>query len=318
MKKIVYFIIFIFLVIGIDCKEIKTKYGVTFELSEECIFDSNTNFKEDQWDNYYYEFRFKEYDYEIDMTKYDSKYLITEYGEDYYNKVKNNIENNDEFERFPPGEPIIFIKNDKANGINYQSVYLTGFYDYDGMIGLRLIFFKDTIPFSISIYHYCDEPRFFNGKLYEEDKNNLRLRVNSIIDSYEKKIDKKDKNRASTLALNQISDEINLIIEGKKANNLFPEQLIYLFTVYNKIVSTLNFSEPTIKYKTKVCNTILRENQSINGKMINKIEKNKVLKLISFGKYDFVDKIDGIWVKVETEKGEIGWCFDAYLGEIKE
>lgn len=315
MKNIFYIILFLFIVVGIDCKEIKTKYGVNFELSEECVFDSDADFKEDQWDDYYYKFRFKEFDYEIDLTRYDIDYIITEYGEDYYNKVKKNIENkNKEYKQFPPGEPVIFIKNGKTNGINYQSVYLTGFYAYDGMIGLRLIFFKDTIPFSISIYHYCDEPRFYNGKLYEEDKNNLRLRVNSIINSYSKGSEK-NKNEASTIALNQISNEINLIIEGKKVDNLFPEQLIYLFTIYNKIVSTLNFSEPKINYKTIVCNTILREDQTKDSKTI---KKNEIVKLLAFGKYNVIDKIDGLWVKVETEKGEIGWCFDAYLEEIKE
>jgi hypothetical protein len=30
-----------------------------------------------------------------------------------------------------------------------------------------------------------------------------------------------------------------------------------------------------------------------------------------------INEIKGFWIKVKTEKGEVGWCFDAYLEEIK-
>jgi len=35
------------------------------------------------------------------------------------------------------------------------------------------------------------------------------------------------------------------------------------------------------------------------------------------GKEETINGVKGSWVKVRTESGDTGWCFDAYLEEVK-
>ena len=35
------------------------------------------------------------------------------------------------------------------------------------------------------------------------------------------------------------------------------------------------------------------------------------------GNTEKINDVTDTWFKVKTEKGEVGWCFDAYLEEIK-
>lgn len=50
-----------------------------------------------------------------------------------------------------------------------------------------------------------------------------------------------------------------------------------------------------------------------NGKFIRLLDKSEKLELLEKGDTETIGGAEGTWVKVKTEQGEIGWCFDAYL-----
>lgn len=54
-----------------------------------------------------------------------------------------------------------------------------------------------------------------------------------------------------------------------------------------------------------------------DGEFIRMLEKDEKIELLEKGETETIGGAKGTWVKVRTSKGEIGWCFDAYLKEIK-
>ncbi len=68
----------------------------------------------------------------------------------------------------------------------------------------------------------------------------------------------------------------------------------------------------------KITNLIFREKPDKNSKVIRIFNIDEKLELIEKSKEETINGIKGTWVKVKTEKGEIGWCFDAYLKEWTE
>jgi len=68
---------------------------------------------------------------------------------------------------------------------------------------------------------------------------------------------------------------------------------------------------------SKVDTLRLRESPSIDGKIIRNLIKGEKLELLEKGKVETINGVKGTWVKVKTEQGEVGWCFDAYLEEVK-
>ncbi|HBD94418.1 MAG: hypothetical protein A2015_09080 [Spirochaetes bacterium GWF1_31_7] len=73
---------------------------------------------------------------------------------------------------------------------------------------------------------------------------------------------------------------------------------------------------PIIKM-VSVDNLRLRETPDVSSKVILLMKKNTKIEIIDLGKMTFVNKVSGTWIKVRTELGEEGWCFDAYLEELK-
>jgi hypothetical protein len=69
---------------------------------------------------------------------------------------------------------------------------------------------------------------------------------------------------------------------------------------------------------TKVSTLRLRETSGNDGKIIRLLSKGEKLELLEKGKEEIINGIKGNWVKVKTGKGEIGWCFDGYLEEVKK
>jgi hypothetical protein len=61
----------------------------------------------------------------------------------------------------------------------------------------------------------------------------------------------------------------------------------------------------------------LRETPVQDGKIIRKLNKDEKLEFIERGLEEKINGVKGNWVKVKTEKCETGWCFDAYLEEVK-
>jgi hypothetical protein len=77
-------------------------------------------------------------------------------------------------------------------------------------------------------------------------------------------------------------------------------------------------SGPTIRYiKPKIENLRLRSQPSADGKILRMLKKDEKLLIIMKGKEETIDKVKGNWIKVLTEKEEMGWCFDGYLENIK-
>ena len=74
----------------------------------------------------------------------------------------------------------------------------------------------------------------------------------------------------------------------------------------------------SINYVSIVSNLRFRETPTLDGKFIRFLNKDETLELLEKGKEETINKVKGTWVKVKTEKGEIGWCFDAYLEEVKD
>ncbi len=72
------------------------------------------------------------------------------------------------------------------------------------------------------------------------------------------------------------------------------------------------------KYYSPTVSTLrLRESPSLNGKYIRTLKQGEKLELLETGKKETIDGIKGNWVKVRTNQGEEGWCFDGYLEEVK-
>jgi len=60
-------------------------------------------------------------------------------------------------------------------------------------------------------------------------------------------------------------------------------------------------------------NLNFRENQFIKSRVIRKLSYREKIKILDVGQYEIIDNLFGYWVKCRTQKGEIGWCFSAYL-----
>ncbi len=69
-----------------------------------------------------------------------------------------------------------------------------------------------------------------------------------------------------------------------------------------------------IQYFTPtISNLRFRETPTLDGKFIRMLKQDEKLELIEKGKEEAINNVKGTWVKVKTEKEEVGWCFYAYL-----
>jgi hypothetical protein len=89
---------------------------------------------------------------------------------------------------------------------------------------------------------------------------------------------------------------------------------IKLLSYYGEKNKYFRLGGPIIQYyKSKINNLRLRNESSIKGLIIRNLEKKDKMIILKKGKRESKDGVDGNWVKVLTDKNEIGWCFDAYL-----
>jgi hypothetical protein len=86
--------------------------------------------------------------------------------------------------------------------------------------------------------------------------------------------------------------------------------------LYNDIIVLNNINEYKY-YISNVTNLRLRESSDSNSKILRNLTKGEKLELIEKGEEETINGITGNWVKVKTQQGETGWCFDAYLEEVK-
>ncbi len=91
-------------------------------------------------------------------------------------------------------------------------------------------------------------------------------------------------------------------------------EIVRLYDYANIIEKSLKLYGKT--YTPKITNLIFREKPDKNSKAIRIFNIDEKLELIETGKSETINGVKGNWIKVKTEKGEIGWCFDAYLKEV--
>lgn len=119
-----------------------------------------------------------------------------------------------------------------------------------------------------------------------------------------------DKKLPKDLNTKYIEDEI-------QKNN----KKLSLYKIIDEAMKNIKFynldKSVIIKYKPKVTNLRFRESPSLKGKYIRTLKIDERLKLLTKGKEETINQVKGRWVKVKTEQGEIGWCFDAYLEKIR-
>lgn len=71
---------------------------------------------------------------------------------------------------------------------------------------------------------------------------------------------------------------------------------------------------PIIKYyKPNVNNLRIRNDASAKSTILNMLSKSDKLIILKKGKEERIGEVKGRWVRVLTEKNDIGWCFDSYL-----
>lgn len=71
-----------------------------------------------------------------------------------------------------------------------------------------------------------------------------------------------------------------------------------------------------IKKYHKIFSGVWIDKASINSKVITEIKRGEKIKVFSKVKKATIKGITGYWVRVKTEDGTIGWCFDAYINEL--
>jgi hypothetical protein len=84
---------------------------------------------------------------------------------------------------------------------------------------------------------------------------------------------------------------------------------------YYKVSGPENKDNPY--YKPIVDNLRLRATPNSNAIIYRILERGEKLNLLRKGKQEIINNVKGTWVQVRTDNGEIGWCFDAFLEEVK-
>jgi hypothetical protein len=98
------------------------------------------------------------------------------------------------------------------------------------------------------------------------------------------------------------------------------DRRVELYKIIDNIVNNIEFKVLLSKkneFINKVENLRLRNSPSSIAKIIRNLIKGEKLELIEKGKEETINGVTGNWVKVKTQQGETGWCFDAYLEEVK-
>jgi hypothetical protein len=107
--------------------------------------------------------------------------------------------------------------------------------------------------------------------------------------------------------------------EIKKGNNK-----IELYKIIDEVITNIKFNtnekNEILKNKyfiTSIPNLRLRDSIGNDGKILRLLNQGEKIEVLEKGKEETISGVKGNWVKVKTEKGEVGWCFSAYLEEVK-
>lgn len=95
--------------------------------------------------------------------------------------------------------------------------------------------------------------------------------------------------------------------------NACPEDLYYV----GDYKITIFEAGTNPEYYTPTINNLrFREGSNLKTKVIRLLRKGEKLIVLLKSKKQTIDGIEGCWVKVKTESGETGWCFDGYLEKL--
>ena len=61
----------------------------------------------------------------------------------------------------------------------------------------------------------------------------------------------------------------------------------------------------------------IRDKQGLSGIKIGEINPGEKVIILETGQMETIGTIKGYWVKIKTESGLIGWCFDAFLKKVE-
>ena len=223
-----------------------------------------------------------------------------------FEEIKKSINNN-----LPPdipNIPSIFIKYLEIERKKICIDFNMGFGPEDNFISKRMTFIYEDKLVSINLF-YCYD-------LYDNVGKN---KVINLIDYYQKKKIKKIANDKEIIEImNELEDDIINKNKVNKDSVEIPNELIILYKNFDKLIKTLRFKIKLLKYESTINNLRFRDLPSKNSEIIRLLNQNEKLEILEFGNEETINNVKGNWVKVRTEKGEIGWCFDAYLEELKE
>jgi|GEM_PF-2107029 len=211
---------------------------------------------------------------------------------------------------------IVFTSNNEIYTINYDGSNLKK-HTNDKNIKFNPVFSKDNKYIYFILY------KNNNGKIYKLDlKTNNFNKIEWLTGDY---ID---------CALGKNENELLVSKKNMKDDIYFYD--LYRVDLKNKteelILSDGGYIGDAVYFENNIINNKLntkflvpivnnlrfRESSSLEGKFIRTLNKGEKLEFIEQGKFETINGVKGNWVKVKTEKGEIGWCFDAYLEEVKQ
>ena len=264
-----------------------------------------------------------------------TKQLIFEY--DPYKEVPVlEIEFTQEY--FYDGDKLIKINAENNRTIDYVE------YEYNGDKRIKEKYHYKDGRVEESPYEYTDDnsytiynPQFLLEKYYKQTheeriegeykvvEERIYVSENQKYDDYTGKFIDKWKNDSIK--------EIQLAYP-KYGGGEYVEKHIYIYEgdneedVVNEFIKKEEYIEKVVKetkkifYTPKTKNVRLEVSPELKGKLIRKLKLGEKLEFIEEGKAEMIKGskgiwISGIWRKVKTEKGEVGWCFDAYLEEVK-
>lgn len=306
-KQIIFIFLFISIIFNtIYSKEnyIDDKLGIKFTIPEDVIYKKAVVYNKFNVSVINYD-QFKDYGYERNSSE--------------IKKIEASIINNKPANIYGP--PSIFLEFKNIDNIKGIVDFNMGYDIYDAIIEKRFFFVKNGSLISICISYEL-------GQLKDSDekKSKDRLKIVQLIDKYNVLLRNNKMPRNEEYLLSEISKNIYAYIyKNKKPPIEIPEEMIKLYKYFDELTATIHFYEPkedkkdTNKkyYAPKVAALRLRESPTLDGKFIRSLLKGEKLELIEKGKEEMISGVKGNWVKVRTEKGEIGWCFSGYLEELK-
>lgn len=87
---------------------------------------------------------------------------------------------------------------------------------------------------------------------------------------------------------------------------------------YNDFLELIDSIEMTKNYYTSTVNRLsFRVDQGIKGTILRFLGSNDRFEIIEYGMEETINGVQGKWARIITDRGELGWCFDAFITQVK-